>query len=220
MLICLSLTAKEGVMYYWKIIIVLLILVIGGCREERKQPDRFTYFRNYSRTFNDMNDRHVKAARRWGIEPVGSSQELKKMKGKLELVKSCRLYEVDKLTHSHPYLIPRAHQLLKNIARNFKDSLESKHLPSYNVVVTSVLRTNESVKRLRRRNLNASANSAHMFGTTFDIAYTRFRKNNYKEAPAEKLKSVLAEVLCELRKQKQCYVRYEYKQGCFHITVR
>ena len=24
----------------------------------------------------------------------------------------------------------------------------------------------------------------------------------------------------DLRKQKKCYVRYEFKQGCFHITVR
>ena len=36
----------------------------------------------------------------------------------------------------------------------------------------------------------------------------------------DKLKSVLAEVLQDLRKQKKCYVRYEFKQGCFHITVR
>ena len=27
-------------------------------------------------------------------------------------------------------------------------------------------------------------------------------------------------VLQDLRKQKKCYVRYEFKQGCFHITVR
>ena len=42
---------------------------------------------------------------------------------------------------------------------------------------------------------------------------------NEKEE-TDKLKSVLAEVLQDLRKQKKCYVRYEFKQGCFHITVR
>ena len=116
--------------------------------------------------------------------------------------------------------VPRAATLLRTIAANFKDSLSSKGLPSYSIIVTSVLRTNESLKKLRRRNLNASANSAHLFGTTFDIAYARFKKSAFRETETDKLKSVLAEVLRDLRNEKRCYVRYEYKQGCFHITVR
>lgn len=206
-------------MRYIKIIIVILTVLLAGCKEAKK-ADNFRYFRNYSRTFNDLNARHVKAAKHWGITPVTSVEDLRKLKGRLEPVKSCRWFEVDKLTHSHPYLVPRAHELLKTIGRNFKDSLDAKDLPSYNLVVTSLLRTNESVKKLRRKNLNASANSAHMFGTTFDIAYARFRKNAFGETSGDKLKSVLAEVLYDLQKGKRCYVRYEFKQGCFHITVR
>lgn len=203
-----------------KIIAILFLLIsFAGC-EEKKQPDHFQYFRNYSRTFHDLNDKHLKAAQQWGITPVSSITEIRKMQGRLEELRSCRWYEIDKLTHSSPYLVPRAHNLLKDIARNFRDSLDAKNLPAYNVVVTSVLRTNENVKKLRKKNLNASANSAHMFGTTFDLAYTRFKKISYREAPEEKLKSVLAEVLRDLQKKKRCYVRYEYKQGCFHITVR
>lgn len=202
-----------------KIIIVILVVLLAGCKENKKAGN-FKYFRNFSRTFNDMNNKHVKAAQRWGIDPVASAGELKKMKGKLELVKSCRWYEVDKLTHSQPYLVPKAHDLLKAIGRNFQDSLEARDLPSYNLIVTSILRTNESVKELRRKNLNASANSAHMFGTTFDIAYARFKKNAFRETSFDKLKSVLAEVLRDLQQDKRCYVRYEFKQGCFHITIR
>ena len=74
------------------------------------------------------------------------------------------------------------------------------------------------MKRLRKKNLNASANSANMFGTTFDIAYARYVKG--KEEERDKLKTVLAEVLRDLMEDKKCYVRYEFKQGCFHITVR
>ena len=81
-----------------------------------------------------------------------------------------------------------------------------------------MLRTDSSVKRLRKKNLNASANSAHIFGTTFDVAYARYVGGKEKER--DKLKTVLAEVLQDLRLAKKCYVRYEYKQGCFHITVR
>lgn len=206
-------------MQYLKLFLVFILLFSAGC-EGRQKAGRFVYFRNYSRTFNDLNDRHLKAARQWGIEPVSAAEVLKRQPGKVEEIKSCRLYAVDPLTHSQPYLVPRAATLLRTIAANFKDSLSSKGLPSYSIIVTSVLRTNESLKKLRRRNLNASANSAHLFGTTFDIAYARFKKSAFRETETDKLKSVLAEVLRDLRNEKRCYVRYEYKQGCFHITVR
>lgn len=202
-----------------KIAVILCVLLGCGCSGDKKS-DHFFYFQNYSRTFNDLNDRHLQGARRWGIRPIGSAAELKRMKAQMEEVRSCRLYEVDELTHSQPYLVPRAADLLQTIGRNFRDSLSAKNLPSYRIIVTSVLRTNESVKKLRRKNTNASANSAHIFGTTFDVAYARFKKTGFGEADNDKLKSVLAEVLRDLRNTKQCYVRYEYKQGCFHITVR
>lgn len=122
------------------------------------------------------------------------------------------------MTHSIPYLVPRAEKLLKTIGRNFQDSLSSKGLSSRKIIVTSVLRTTGNVKKLRKKNVNASANSAHVYGTTFDVAYARYKGAEKEET--DKLKSVLAEVLQDLRKQKKCYVRYEFKQGCFHITVR
>jgi hypothetical protein len=30
----------------------------------------------------------------------------------------------------------------------------------------------------------------------------------------------LAEVLNDMRKQGRCYIKYEVKQSCFHITTR
>lgn len=201
------------------IIVVLLIAAFAGCGGD-KEPGNFRYFQNYSRTFSDLNNKHLSAAKRIGVRPVASKEEVRKLKGRLEEVKSCRLFEVDDLTHSLPYLVPEACGLLRTIAQDFRDSLSSKGLPSYSIIVTSVLRTRESVKKLRRKNGNASANSAHVYGTTFDVAYTRFKSNGFRETETDKLKSVLAEVLNGLRKKKQCYVRYEYKQGCFHITVR
>ena len=112
--------------------------------------------------------------------------------------------------------------MMKYLATNVKYPVEAqkKGLPSHSIIVTSVLRTGSSVKKLRKSNGNASANSAHVYGTTFDVAYARFKKDGRKEAPKEKLKSVLADVLQDLRLQKKCYVRYEFKQGCFHITTR
>lgn len=200
-------------------IIILGILLIGaiGCGNKKKDRN-FSYFQNYQRTFNDMNDKHLGAARRWGIKPVAEESDLRKLKGKLTEIKSCRHYELDDLTHSLPFLVPRAAGLLETIGRNFRDSLDSKGLSSCKIVVTSVLRTPESVKKLRRKNTNASSNSAHVYGATFDIAYARYKGGD--KGDNDKLKSVLAEVLQELRVAKKCYIRYEYRQGCFHITAR
>ena len=40
----------------------LLVVFVLGCEGKKKQGS-FKYFRNYQRTFNDMNDRHLKAAK-------------------------------------------------------------------------------------------------------------------------------------------------------------
>ena len=130
------------------------------------------------------------------------------------------------LTHSIPFLVPKASALLDSIGANFLDSLENKGLNPNQVIVTSVLRTQDDVKKLRRVNGNASANSVHMFGTTFDISYKRFFKvedpdgRPMQDVRADTLKLVLSEVLRDLKKKDMCYVKYELKQGCFHITAR
>ena len=199
--------------------ILLCLWIVGtvGCNGEKKKVP-FRYFRNFQRTFNDLNDRHLQAARQWGIQPIAEEADFVAQKGKLTKIASCRHYEVDKLTHSLPYLVPRAEKLLRTIGRNFRDSLDSKGLPDRKIVVTSVLRTGGTIEQLRKKNINASNNSAHVYGTTFDVAYARYKGAGKEET--DKLKSVLAEVLQDLRKQEKCYVRYEFKQGCFHITVR
>ena len=199
--------------------ILLCLWIVGtvGCSGEKKKVP-FRYFRNFQRTFNDLNDRHLQAARQWGIQPIAEESDFVAQKGKLTKIASCRHYEVDKLTHSLPYLVPRAEKLLRTIGRNFRDSLDSKGLPDRKIVVTSVLRTGGTIEQLRKKNINASNNSAHVYGTTFDVAYARYKGAGKEET--DKLKSVLAEVLQDLRKQEKCFVRYEFKRGCFHITVR
>lgn len=197
--------------------VVLLILAAGACGK-KKPKGSFRYFRNYQRTFNDMNDRHLKAAKAWGIRPITADRDFKEQRKKLTEIKSCRYYTVDKLTHSLPYLVPQAEKLLETIGRNFRDSLDSKGLPNRKIVVTSILRTTGTVKQLQQKNINASVNSAHVYGTTFDVAYARYQGAAKEET--DKLKTVLAEVLRDLRNEKKCYVRYEFKQGCFHITAR
>ena len=130
------------------------------------------------------------------------------------------------MTHSLPYLVPKAHSLLERLGKNFQDSLDNKGLNPYHVVVTSVLRTHHDVKRLQKGNINASANSAHCYGTTFDVSYKRFRQiedpdgRPMEPVGSDTLTLVLAEVLRDLRVNDDCYIKYELKQGCFHITAR
>ena len=116
--------------------------------------------------------------------------------------------------------MPRASVLLQDIGRLFFDSLQVKGLPLHRIVVSSVLRTEEDVARLRRSNHNATEQSCHLYGTTFDINYNIYSAVTSRETPSDKLKFVLSEVLNDLRKQGRCYIKYEVRQPCFHITVR
>ena len=61
-----------------------------------------------------------------------------------------------------------------------------------------------------------------MFGTTFDISYSKFICDNpdATHRTFEDLKNMLAEVLYDLKQEGRCYVKYESKQSCFHITTR
>ena len=172
--------------------------------------------------FNDKNDYHLEAARAIGISPIENREEAEKMKKKLREIKSGKNFEIDKLTHSIPFVVPQAETLIHKIADNFADSLQSLNAPHYKIIVTSVTRTKNDVKRLGKRNINASLNSAHVYGTTVDISWKRFIKANKSKTDLtdEQLKMILASVLRDLKKNNFCYIKHEKKQACFHITAR
>lgn len=147
---------------------------------------------------------------------------------KLVNITNSPYYTVDDLSHSLPYLVPRAQQLLNTIAVNFIDSLYSKGMPPHMLVVTSVLRTHEDISKLQVYNSNATTQSCHCYGTTVDISYNRFipitgvhGENGPEPTRWDfNLKLILSEVLNDLRLADKCYVKYEKRQGCFHLTVR
>lgn len=204
-------------------LLFLLMAVTGmaSCGNASSEKIRINTFSGYSRNFNDLPSRHLAAAKKIGIDPVMNRKEALKNK-KLVRIRSNRYYVLEDLTHSVPFLVKEADVLLRAIGKNFRDSLASKHAPAYKIIVTSVTRTEEDVTRLRKQNVNASESSTHLYGTTFDIAYGRFEKTGRSktELTLDQLKSVLAEVLQALQKQGKCYVKYEIRQHCFHITAR
>lgn len=188
----------------------------GGC--ERLKVDRS--FR-IGHTFNDKNPAHLTSATRLGITPISDVSSAWQPTRPLVKVESNACYFVDDLHHSLPFLVPEAEALLGDIAMAFKDSLDARGGGAYRLKVTSLLRTESSVARLRRRNVNATPNSAHLYGTTFDISYSNFICDSVTTArTTEDLKFLLAEVLAGFRDRGQCWVKHERKQSCFHITLR
>ena len=180
---------------------------------------------SYSVAFPDSNHVQIVAAKRFGVQPVSDRNEAEGRKKELVCMNLSPFYRVDRMRQSIPYLVPRASVLLNDIGRAFYDSLQNKGVPLHQLIVTSVLRTKDDVKRLRNYNTNATENSCHMFGTTFDISYNRFATvhnpgENRRSVSNDTLKWVLSEVLNDLRLNNRCYVKYERKQGCFHITTR
>ena len=183
---------------------------------------------NYATLFNDQNGVQLKSAAQFGIkQPLKNRDEADDVKDGLIRIRSNSHYEIAKLTHSIPYLTNGAAELLDMIGKNFLDSLESKGLNPNKIIVTSVLKTQEDIKKLQKSgNPNSVSNSAHCYATTFDIAYAYYDKTWFKNfrfcesVEAKILQKVLGEVLRDLRKEKKCYVKYEAKQRCFHITTR
>ena len=184
--------------------------------------DNEPYHQEYSAFFNDMQQEQIVAARKFGVKPIKDREAAKNIIQQENLVKirNCKFYKVAKLRSSIPYLTEDAACLLTMIGENFRDSLAAKGIDKHRIIVTSVLRTDEDVQKLMKHNTVAVKNSAHRHATTFDITYRDFDQALLTLDTNEcELKKILAEVLRDLRKDKLCYVRYEIKPGCFHITV-
>lgn len=179
---------------------------------------------NYKQRFNDLQSKQYAVASKIGLpRPPKDREDAASMRDKLVEVKTCKNYIVDDLTHSAPYLIPSAKKELDAIGEEWADILQRNGLPHYRFYVTSILRTQESIRHLQRSgNINSVTQSCHCYGTTFDLAYMRFDKvtRTCDYMHQDNLKLVLGQVLLNHQRAGKIYVKYEAKQSCFHITVR
>ena len=179
---------------------------------------------DYAVAFNDSNHVQLVAAQQWGVLPVKDREDAEQRKQELVYMASSPYYDMAHLDASIPYLVPHAAILLQDIGMAFIDSLQARNMPLYRIVVSSVLRSEADVVRLRRTNKNATEQSCHLYGTTFDINYTTFKPvgsaREIDEQLEIRLKNILGQVLYDLRSQDRCFVKYERVQPCFHITVR
>ncbi|MDE6534644.1 MAG: hypothetical protein K2K82_01395 [Muribaculaceae bacterium] len=186
--------------------------------QKKKERPRVT---NLSDQFNDLNDAHVEYAVKFGIQPIETLKDIMAINKAIVEVKSGKEYFISPLTHSYAFLVEPAARLLHDIGSEFNQRLAEVYPGAdYQINATSLLRTTESVSRLKKGNVNSTENSAHLYGTTFDVSYVKFHegeKNSIQLSDAD-LKILLAEVLLGLKEEGRCLVKYERKQGCFHIT--
>lgn len=178
--------------------------------------------RSYSKLLNDLQETQIEAARANGINKPFTRADL--ASGQIDVVRieTGKRYVVDPLTHSSPYLVPKAAQLLDDLGKAFQDSIYKRgYNRNHRFIVTSVTRTREDVEKLSRTNVNATENSCHCYATTFDISYSRFeRPAEHAIADDSKLYDILMQVALDFRTAKRCFVKWEHRQKCLHITVR
>lgn len=188
---------------------------------EPTQRIKVNYFGNLRPYFNDSNYVHWQEAESYGLQPLSDTRSHWQLSRPIVKVTTCADYFLDTLIFSRPYLVPEAAATLREIGHRFRDTIAARGGGDYRIKVTSVLRTPQTVRRLRRRNRNAIDSSVHQLGTTFDISYASFVASS--PAPSrsvDDLKGILAEVLKAMREENKIWVKYEVGQPCFHITAR
>ena len=120
-------------------ILPLFLLVIGlttltsGCKKKDmslklNEPRNIRGVVSYKRSFPDLNDAHLEVAKKIGIHPLADREAAEDMKEKLTHITDNEFYVVDSLTHSIPYLVPRASALLDTIgSQRFKPQPGNHH---------------------------------------------------------------------------------------------
>jgi uncharacterized protein YxeA len=181
--------------------------------ETRKLNRTFSNCPKCAKTFNDDVETHNLAYNREGIKPQIDFDALDKLHQKKVLVKleNNHLYTIKELEHSRPYLLPKAALFLEDFAKIYENKCRQKSLKYIPFEITSLTRSESSVKSLMIRNRNSIKESGHLKGKTFDINYSDF--GGYR-----KQQELFLETLKELRNKRKCYIKYE-KNGCLHITV-
>lgn len=182
---------------------------------------------NPSNILKDKNDIHLLHAQKNGLKNYFTTDSTFKyqidefvLKSVLVKVTENGYYQLKSLTHSQPYLIPEAVDMLNEIGARFQKRLEEKKYNKYRFRITSLLRTEETQNKLCSRNGNATSHSAHLYGTTVDISYKNFYNvaGDSIESSYEAVQT-LTNVLLEMRQECKFLAVRERKQSCFHLTV-
>ena len=127
-----------------------------------------------------------------------------------------RGYHLDRLTHSHPFLLPAAMAVLEEMSSRFADAMKGTSDEGASIRITSLTRTQSQQSRLRRRNANAfNGRSTHNYGASFDVAFIdRPTLDVSCGGPSWALQAILQDM------QKQGRILVIPEGNCMHITPR
>lgn len=158
---------------------------------------------------------HLIAAESFNVPLVKSFSDIDELVSTKKLVaipEEGNGYTIEKLTHSKAFLNTKAKTILEKIASKFLDENNAT------ITVTSLTRSEESQASLRRVNSNAAkGESTHNYGASFDLSYTKFNnKYTYSKTHRDNLEAILK----QLQDEGKIYYIKEYRQRCFHVTVR
>lgn len=197
------------------------------------------------------NADHLARARQVGVGRVSGIDEIERLVSEDRLVRledTTEYYYLQEFDYSVPYVTPDAARLLRMIGERLHEELRRADLPLYRFNISSVLRTAENQRALRRVNPNATFGvSAHEFGTTLDIvvhvydyvprpsdalAATQYPDLNERLESVRvrqygalgmrywrQLKGILGRILVDLQDEGLVMVTLERQQPVFHITV-
>ena len=127
-----------------------------------------------------------------------------------------RGYHLYGLSHSEPFLLPTAREVLEDMANRFADAMEGTADEGASIRITSLTRTQSQQDRLRRRNANAfKGKSSHSYGASFDVAFID-RPNESVTCPGPTW--AMQTILKDMQNEGKILIIPE--GNCMHITPR
>jgi hypothetical protein len=134
---------------------------------------------------------------------------------KLVEVSDGRGYRINRLKYSNAVLLPEVRDLLEDMGNDYADALKGTDSEGTVFRVTSMTRTNNQQRSLRKRNRNATKSlSTHSYGASFDIAFMdRANDDDNCNRPTREIQKLL------LRYQNEGRILLIPEGGCMHITL-
>ena len=127
-----------------------------------------------------------------------------------------RGYHLSGLSHSEPFLLPAAWEVLEDMGNRFADAMEGTVDEGVSIRITSLTRTQSQQDRLRRRNANAfKGKSSHSYGASFDVAFID-RPNESVTCPGPTW--AMQTILKDMQNEGKILIIPE--GNCMHITPR
>ncbi len=175
--------------------------------------------KNCEINFNERNSIHILATKKSSLHsPIKKEIGIRKFLKNKSLIqlKEGQGYIIDKMPYSYPYLTAKTISFIDELGMEFKTACELSHLPCRPFIITSALRTKETANKLKQINSNAKTESTHLYGCTFDIAWSRFGHGNN---PDQEMLDILIPCLKNMQNKRKCRIKFERNQACFHITA-